>query len=229
LHQEIKNGKKAMNHEVEILSMKKLNHSVVQFELQRPNGYSFQAGQAIELTIDNPEPKGPAPFTFTGLVDAPNLELMIKIYDNHAGLTSALSKKKPGEKVLITDPWDSFTNKGHGVFLAGGAGITPFVALLRQLDKDKAPGQSFLFFSNKTRDDIFLKDELNRLLGDRYLNIITSDPSAPHIHINEDYIRKHINNFSQPFYVCGPPGFTENVQNILAKIGASEEMINISF
>jgi ferredoxin-NADP reductase len=218
-----------MNHEVQILSMEKLNHSVIQFELQRPDGYSFQAGQAIELTIDHPESKGPAPFTFTGLEDATNLQLMIKIYDDHAGVTSALSKKKPGEKVLITDPWDSFKNKGHGVFLAGGAGITPFIALLRQLNKDKVPGKSFLFFSNKTREHIFLQNELSRLLGDRYLNIITSDPLKPHHHIDEDSIRKLISNFSQPFYVCGPPGFTENVQNILTRIGAKEEMINVSF
>jgi ferredoxin-NADP reductase len=217
-----------MNHELQILSKEHLTHDVIQFRLQRPAGYEFIAGQAIELMLHQPG-VGPAPFTFTGLNSKPYLELTIKIYKEHNGLTLALSQLNIGDKVLITDPWDSFHNKGPGVFIAGGAGITPFIALLRQMQVENAVGKSWLFFSNKTSDDIIMHNELKQILGDRYVDVITRDKSGNNKHhIDEAFLRQHITDLKQPYYVCGPPGFTEVIQQTLVKIGAAEQMVNIS-
>ena len=49
-------------------------------------------------------------------------ELTIKIYHEHNGMTAQLARKQVGDSVIITDAWDTFTNKGPGVFIAGGAG-----------------------------------------------------------------------------------------------------------
>jgi ferredoxin-NADP reductase len=219
-----------MNHEVQIIGKRKLNHDVLQFRLQKPEGYQFVAGQAIELLLIEPEKKGPAPFTFTGLNTSPYLELTIKIYEDHNGLTAALSKLNNGDKVMITDPWDSFQNNGPGVFIAGGAGITPFVALLRQMKIDGNVGDSWLYFSNRTSKDVFLHGELTEILGDHYVDVITRDEhGVKNIqHIDETFLRKHVKNFQQPFYVCGPPAFTESVQQALKTIGATEQMVKVS-
>lgn len=219
-----------MNHDVRIIKKENLNHNVIQFRFERPATYSFQPGQATELTIDEPEQKGPGPFTFTGLVTSPYLELTTKIYKERNGLTAALARKQVGDIVSITDPWDSFINKGPGVFLAGGAGITPFIAILRQLKVDHNIGSSYLFFSNKTSKDIFLQDELEDLLGNRYFNILTQEPNvAIKERLNENYLKKHISNYEQPFYVCGPPGFVESIQSVVTNLGAKGELVNISF
>jgi ferredoxin-NADP reductase len=218
-----------MNHEVRILSTKNLSHDVIQFRLERPAGYQFAAGQATELSLTHPVTKGPAPFTFTGLNANPYLELTIKIYEAHNGLTAVLAKRKAGDTVIITDPWDSFTNKGPGVFIAGGAGITPFIALLRQMRLDGTVGDSQLLFSNKTADDIFLQAELKEILGDNYADIITRNGKGQNTQrIDESFLKKFIKDIQRPFYVCGPPGFVESLQNILKNIGASEQMVNIS-
>jgi ferredoxin-NADP reductase len=218
-----------MNHEVQIISKQRLNHDVLQFHLQRPEGYQFAAGQAIELLLLEPEKMGPAPFTFTGLNTTPDLELTIKIYEEHKGLTAALSRLNPGDKVLISDPWDSFTNNGPGVFIAGGAGITPFIALLRQFKAEGNIADSSLFFSNKTPDDIFLHAELKQILGSNYLDVITrSRYGSANERIDETFLRKNVKNLKQPFYVCGPPAFTESIQQALKMIGATDQMIKVS-
>jgi ferredoxin-NADP reductase len=219
-----------MNHEVQIISKRRLNHDVLQFHVQRPQGYQFMPGQATELLLPEPLTKGPAPFTFTGLNTNPFLELTIKIYEEHHGLTEALSNLNKGDKVLITDPWDSFTNNGPGVFIAGGAGITPFIALLRQMQVDGNIGSSWLFFSNKTWHDIFLHEELKQILGDHYIDVITRNPLKPNDsqHIDEAFLRKYVKNIKQPFYVCGPPGFVESIQHALKSIGATEQMVMVS-
>jgi ferredoxin-NADP reductase len=218
-----------MTHRVRILNMARLNHDVIQFRLEKPSGYHFVAGQATELSLEAPQKKGPNPFTFTALNTAPYLELTIKIYEAHQGLTADLSRLTPGDHVLITDPWDSFINKGPGVFIAGGAGITPFIAILRQMHVEGKVGESRLFFSNKTSADIFLRDELKTILGDRYIDILTRDEGSlsPH-HIDEAFIKNNIKAITQPFYVCGPPGFVDTIQQLLIKIGAAENTVNIS-
>jgi ferredoxin-NADP reductase len=217
-----------VTHRVSILSKVPLNHDVIQFRLERPDGFEFNPGQAIELTLET-QKLGPAPFTFTGLQTSPYLELSIKIYKDHHGLTESLSNLNVGDKVTITDPWDSFTNKGAGIFIAGGAGITPFIALLRHLHNQGKIGDSHLFFSNKTPDDIFLHDELKSILGERYIDVITRDEkvNAPH-RIDETFLRQNVANLKQPFYVCGPPGFVDGLQELLKTVGAADEVVNIS-
>jgi ferredoxin-NADP reductase len=217
-----------MTYQVRLLSKERLNHDVIQFHFERPTGYTFIAGQAIELTLEGLHKKGPAPFTFTGLNSDPNLELTIKIYEEHNGLTAALARLKSGDEVTITAPWDSFTNKGPGVFIAGGAGITPFMAMLRQMHVDGTIGNSRLFFSNKQSDDIFFHDELKKILGNRYIDILTREKENAHQKIDEAFLLKNTDRVEQPYYVCGPPGFIETIEQSLVKIGAAKDYINIS-
>ena len=217
-----------MTYQVSIIEKTPLNHDVIRFRLERPKGYAFSAGQAIELTLEK-ESLGPAPFTFTGLNNSPYLELSIKIYAEHRGLTAALSKLTTGDNLTITDPWDSFINKGAGIFIAGGAGITPFIALLRHFHAEGKVGNSHLFFSNKTQEDIFLHDELKTILGERYVDVITRDEKSNNPHrIDEAFLRERVKNLKQPFYVCGPPGFVDGIQKLLENMGAADEAVNIS-
>lgn len=218
-----------MNHEVRISDKTSLNHDVLRLRLERPAGYEFLAGQAIELSFDQPVSRGPAPFTFTGLTTQPYLELIIKIYRQRNGLTAALERLNPGDTVRITDPWDSYTNNGPGVFLAGGAGITPFVALLRQMQADNRVGESWLFFSNKTSGDVFLHDELKDMLGDRYVDVITDEGNGNQSrYLNAGLLSKYRLDPAQPFYVCGPPGFVDAIQNTLGELGVSHQMVHVS-
>jgi ferredoxin-NADP reductase len=219
-----------MNYNVKIIGKERLNHDVIQFRLQRPAGYEFKPGQAIELFLEEPDKKGPAPFTFTGLTTDPYLELIIKIYEDRKALTAALAGKNAGDSVNITDPWDSFINKGPGIFFAGGAGVTPFIAILRHLKMDNNIGSSQLLFFNKSHEDIFLEKEFKSLLGNRYMNILTREHNgSPKPKIDEQFIRTRMAHFTGPFYVCGPPGFTQTIQNALIKLGAQNETVNVSF
>lgn len=216
-----------MNHKVRILESTSLTHDVTRFRLEKPVDYKFSAGQATELMLED-RPGQAAPFTFTSLDSDPYLELMIKIYSSHNGMTHAIAKKKAGDYFLISDAWDSYINHGPGVFVAGGAGITPFIALLRRFQADKSVGKSQLFFSNKTSADVFLEDELRGILGPSYINVITRDGSNREKYIDLTFLKAHIVDVTGPFYVCGPPAFVEAMQQHLAALGVSEELVGIS-
>ncbi len=162
----------SMRYTIHILESEMLNHNVKRFRTDKPDGFAFEPGQATELSL--PREKDLAddkhPFTFTSLPEDSWLEFTIKIYPEHEGLTDRLRKYGKGDVFEIGDAWGAITYKGPGLFLAGGAGVTPFLAILRKLDEQGELDGNALWFSNKKSEDIFLADELRARLGDNPKN-----------------------------------------------------------
>lgn len=220
-----------MEHKLKIKQKYWLTHDVMQFTLEKPDGFTYNAGQAVEVTLDDPKFKDKwSPFTLTSLNKDDNLELTIKSYPKHKGMTLAVSKLEKGDHFIITDPWDSFKNKGPGVFVAGGTGVTPFIALLRQMKVDDKVDGSKLIFSNKTEGDIFLFHEFKRILGDNFINVLTEEKMEPFVfgRINKAFLKKHISDYNQPFYLCGPDNFADDIKGYLKELGAGDDLINVS-
>jgi len=220
-----------MDYKVKIRNKKWLTHDVIQFTLEKPEGYTYNAGQAIEATLDDPKFKDDrAPFTMTSLNKDEFLEFTIKIYANHNGITLALSKLAEGDSFIITDPWDSYKNKGPGVFIAGGTGVTPFIALLRQMYADEKVNGSMLLFANKKEEDIFLASEFEKILGHNFINVISREKNSKYYYgrIDKDFLKKHISNYHQPFYLCGPDNFANEIKGYLIELGAGNDLVNLS-
>lgn len=213
---------------VNIIDIKQITHDVRRFRFDKPQDFKFTPGNATEVSINKPEWKNEKrPFTFTCLNDESYLEFTIKIYDDHDGVTNQLGKLKVGDQLIIRDPWGTIHYEDKGVFIAGGAGITPFIAILRQLKKDKKTKGNTLIFANKTEADIILKDELKSILGDDCIFILSQEKKEGYGfgRVDEAYLRSKIRDFKQNFYICGPPPMVLNLQKILPKLGADIKSI----
>lgn len=212
-----------MAHRVGILDIENVTHNVRRFRIERPDGYVFAPGQATNVSIDRDDwSKKKRPFTFTGLRQAPDLEFTIKIYSDHDGVTNQLGSLQKGDALLIGAPWGTIEYKGRGTFIAGGAGITPFIAILRDLaDRGEVSGHR-LIFSNRTEDDIILRQTWEAMEGLDRLFVVTRDkksafPAGP---IDKDFLREHVADFGQNFYVCGPDGMVADINTALETLGA---------
>jgi glycine betaine catabolism B len=215
-----------MAHTVRILAVTPVTHDVHAFTIEKPQGYSFKAGQATEVAINKPGWENEKrPFTFTSLNDDRDLEFIIKSYKDHPGVTNELQKLVPGDELIIDEVWGAIEYKGPGYFIAGGAGITPFIAILRELQKNDQARDNHLFFSNKTSEDIILKEELSSILNDNLINVLTNEPSDHKNFIDEAFIKTHVKDFSKHFYVCGPEPMIESINKILVQLGASPEAV----
>jgi len=211
--------------QTELLLREFVTHDVQRYILAKPEGFSFTPGQAIELAIDDPQWRDQGrPFTLTNRVGDRVLELMIKSYGDHDGMTQTLGKSQPGQKLLLSDPFDSFTYDGPGWFIAGGAGITPFLAIIRDLaDRGQLEGQK-LIYSNKTPADIIQQRELEAAFGENAHFVCTREhsPLCSHSgHVDDGFIRKHVRDLSEEFYVCGPPAFADQVKKTLGDLGGN--------
>jgi ferredoxin-NADP reductase len=213
---------------IKILETENVTHDVRRYKCEKPAGYHFVPGQATEVSINKPAWKDEKrPFTFTSLPDAPYLEFTIKSYKDHDGVTNELYKLQKNDELIIGDSWGAIEYKGPGYFLAGGAGITPFIAILRKLAQDNKAQGNKLFFSNKTTNDIILKDELTTILGESAIYIITDEKTDQYYNgfIDEAYLKKNITDLDKHFYVCGPPAMVESISAILNKLGAKADSV----
>ncbi len=217
---------------VTVLRKEQLTHDVVRLTLERPKDYYFTAGQAIDFKLDRPEVKDKvSPFTFTGLNTADHLELTIKCYPSHHGMTEQIANLQAGDEVIISEPFETVALKGPGVFIAGGTGMTPFIAILRQKKVDGTLKGNSLFFFNKTKEDVFMEDEFRGWLGKDFHSVLSKEEVPGHLYgmASADFFKANISNFHQPFYTCGPEGFVNAVKSALTSLGASEEMIDVQF
>jgi len=217
-----------MDHIVKILTITDITHNVRQYNIEKPEGFHFDPGQATDVSINEPKWKNDLrPFTFTCLNSDPYLQFTIKSYTDHDGVTNRLGKLKVGDELIIRDVWGAIAYKGPGYFIAGGAGITPFIAILGQLHKDGKLSGNTLFFSNKTDKDIILKDELVTMLGDNAHFNITRQPDTKYDKrkINTDFLRGEVKDFTKHFYVCGPDKMVAHLSKVLGKLGAKTDEV----
>jgi cytochrome-b5 reductase len=205
-----------------------VTHDVKRFILQKPRGFRFVPGQGTLVSINQPDQAENAhPFTPTSLPEDRILEFTIKGYPEHHGLTERLHQLRAGEQLLLGPVFGTIHYRGPGVFIAGGAGITPFIAILRQLARDGGLAGNSLLFSNKAREDVILEQELRAYLGDRCILTLTRQPSPGYENrkVDEALLREKVGNFNQPFYVCGPPPMVEALTGTLRNLGASPDNV----
>ncbi|MEJ2585918.1 MAG: flavodoxin reductase [Robiginitalea sp.] len=217
-------------HLVKIKSIGRINYNVLRIVTEKPVDYTFEPGQATEIAINMENWKDKKrPFTFTNLPTEDTLEFTIKVYPEHDGVTEKLSELGVGDELILGDVFGAIKYKGEGTFLAGGAGVTPFIAILKSLEEKNKLSNNTLIFANKTAKDIFLKDTFENLLGPRFQNILSQEDTEKYAsgRIDLKFLEATVTDFSQYFYVCGPPQMIENVVADLRKLGASNDRIVI--
>lgn len=217
-----------MNNIVKIESISFVTHNVLRIKTEKPTDFKFVPGQATEISINKDVWQNEKrPFTFTCLPEDNYLEFTIKTYPSRKGVTNELLKLKKDDELILHDVFGAIHYKGEGVFIAGGAGVTPFIAIFRDLhSKNKIAGNK-LIFSNKTKDDIILKEEFENLLGKNFINILSEEKSDdyPYGHISENFLKANISDYKKYFYLCGPPPMMEAVEKQLTGLKVERNLL----
>jgi len=213
---------------VKIRSINKVTHDVLKIVTERPSGYRFTPGQATEISINKAGwDKERRPFTFTCLPEDDYLEFTIKTYPSHKGVTNELLTLKQNDELILHDVFGTIAFKGEGIFIAGGAGVTPFISIIRFLRAKNELRNNKLLFANKTKSDIILEKEFSGLLGNNFINILSAEKVAgcEYGFISEGLLRQHIRTTDTKIYLCGPEPMMEAIEKQLALLGIGEGSI----
>ncbi|MDF1726130.1 MAG: FAD-binding oxidoreductase [Sulfitobacter sp.] len=209
-------------------SISPVTHDTNHYVFERPDDFEFEPGQATHMALDQDGWRDEdRPFTFTSRPDAEDLEFVIKSYPDHDGVTERLPNLQPGDTVLMEPPAGAITDHGPGVFLAAGAGVTPFIAILRKHDREGAMEGCTLIFSNKTEKDIILRNEWEGMDGLETHFVLTDEKveGLHHGQIDKAYLKEQVESFDRTFYICGPQGFVDDMRDMLKELGADGDKI----
>jgi len=216
------------NYKVKVESINNVTPDVLKIVTNKPVGFNFEPGKATQVAINKSgwlaEER---PFTMTNLPDNNSLEFIIKTYPKKDGVTNELLELKKNDELVLHGVFGAITYKGEGVFIAGGAGITPFISILRDLKSKNEIGNNMLLFANKTKADIILEKEFDTLLGDAFINILSDEQSDGYAfgRITEKFLKENVKNFNQQFYICGPPPMITDIEKTLNNLGVDKKLI----
>ena len=213
---------------LKILSIEHLTHDVLRITVEKSAQLAYIPGQATDLSINKPGwEKELRTFTFTSLPSDENVEFTIKTYPSHNGVTNQLLTLNKGDEIIIHDIYGDIKYKGEGIFIAGGAGVTPFIAIFKQLEEKNEIGNNKLIFANKTVSDIILEDKFNAMLGSNFINVLSDEEREGYEHgfISAELIKKHMDQNTRYFYLCGPPPMMKATEKHLDTLGVKDNFI----
>ncbi len=218
-----------MTHTLVLQQVAPVTHDTWHLTFQRPAGFDFVPGQAAELAFDKDGIRGEGrPFTMVSQPDEPSLDFVIKSYPDHDGVTARLPDLAVGDTAAMEGPFGAIADRGPGVFLAAGAGVTPFIAILKKHQREGVTGDT-LIFSNRTEADIILKDTWDSLPGVTPIHVITDEEDTAHRtgQLDRAALEELIEDVGQPFYICGPGGFVDAMRDALTGMGVAKDRLVI--
>jgi ferredoxin-NADP reductase len=147
-----------------------------------------------------------------------------------------LAELEVGDAVEVEEPKGSFLlpedTSVEYVFLAGGIGITVFRSMLRYIAARQLPYRITLVYSNRDRESTPFFDELGeleeRIEGLGVVLTMTDDPGweGETRHIDAEMLREHLGDLDgRAFFVAGPPGMAQGVEEALLEAGVPEERV----
>lgn len=191
----------------------------------------WKAGQHGALFIEHEKiPRSFRPFS---LASAPSENVMIstRITDNPSAFKKALATMQPGQNAAMRGPIGSFYIKDRKpvLFIAGGIGITPFRALIKEslVYPGAAPAQVHLLYIDD-RGHFAYEEELKQFAATSGFDVsLLTSREELKTHIS-DYTLKHTNNAR--YYVSGSRGMVKAMQAMLKTQGIrSANMVTDTF
>jgi ferredoxin-NADP reductase len=233
-----------ISHQAALISKLEVARDTWLFRFEKPEGFSYRAGQHVRMSLLNPKAKDPTGnYRFWSFASAPHEpDLAFAIRMRSSPFKRELMSLQVGAVVQI----DMLKNPPHGafalddrdspvVFLAGGIGVVPAYSMIKEALSKPGSRQMTLFYSVRTVEDAPFLDELRMLAAQdsRFkfvptltTNMQATDWSGETGRISLDMIRRYVPDMSgSQIYISGLKGMVESLHDALIKSGIAASII----
>ena len=229
-------------HEARLMRRETVAEGTMAFYFSKPSAFRHQAGQSVLLKLLNPpetDSEGDAR-TFT-IASAPHeAELMIATRMRDTAFKRVLKSAPVGTTVRIDGPNGEMVlhddSRRPAVFLAGGIGITPFLAMARHAANERLPHRLHLFYSNRRPEDAAFLAELQQLeqQNKNFRLVATMTEMSKSARkwdgetslVNAALVGRFVRDHTAPvYYVAGPPAMVDAMQDMLRGDGIADDAI----
>jgi len=210
------------------------------FYLEKPADFIHRAGQnAVFTLVELSESDSWGPGRTFSIASAPREpELMIVTRLRDTAFKRALATAAPGTLIRVDGPNGVMVLHEDAarpaVFLAGGIGITPFLAMARDAAERRLPHRITLFYSNRRPEDAAFLDELRALeQSNPNYRLVTTMSQAEKSskpwkgergQIRPEMLKRYLSDLRSPiYYFAGPHGMTMAMELMLGELGVRDE------
>jgi len=171
--------------------------------------------------------------------DSRELEFYVRLVPGGALSQALKNMRGDGASVLVEGPFGTFELSpgcSKPVFVAGGTGLVPILAMLRHLVVADPGCQPLLIFGATAEEDLIAQNTLAQLHascpGLTVLAVVAvPGPTwAGHRGTAVDMLRTHLAKVSgsdqRHFYLCGPSGMTQAARAVLAQFDVPEDLVH---
>lgn len=216
-------------HLAELIAVEELAPETRRFTFRTEAEADFLPGQYAILHL---APGLRRAYSMCNLPGDRTLQFISKRYPGGAG-SNALADLEPGDTLALESPFGTCTlnpRPGRKVFVAGGTGISPVLALLRQAAQDgvdfEAPVD--VIYCARRPEDLAAGDELAEAVAGvpnaRYRPHVEENPGGPALatgRATDAIATADFDPGATEFYVAGPPVMVNAVKVQLKEAGVS--------
>lgn len=220
--------------ETRVIDVIQRTPDVKSIRFEKPQGFSYLAGQYVVLTPGDSSNPMKKPFTLSSSPTEGFLEITKKLTGHP--FSNVLAGLKPGDLVSINGPYGEFTipkeYKKMGM-LSGGIGITPLRSMIKYSVDKKLSANIILLYSNSSENDIAFREELEDVQKEnpdiKIIDTITRPgPDWKGItgRINAEMVKKFIPDYHErTFFTCGPLKMVDSMISLLKELEVPEKQI----
>jgi ferredoxin-NADP reductase len=227
-------------YKTKLKSKKEVANGTMEFQLEKPEGFTFKAGQFGDYTIMEPKETDAEGnirgFSFSCAPFEDNIMFATRMRDT--AFKRNMKAMAIGTELTLDAPYGSFTLQNNtkipAVFLSGGIGITPVRSIILQAGHDKTAHKIFLFYANKTPADAAFLDELSNAGKSNpnftFIPSMTEEKSGEWHgetgFFTKEMLGKYIGDLMLPiYYIAGPAGMVSSLRKTLTDAGVDEDNI----
>jgi propane monooxygenase reductase component len=223
----------------EVVSKDAVTHDMrhLILRLLEPKEIKFFPGQYMDIAIPGTDATRSFSMANTSSRESGLLEFVIKVYPDGKFSRFLAEKLAEGDRLDLSGPFGVFTlrdGENDLVFVGGGAGMAPILALLRTLGERGIQRKATFFYGARAKRDLCFEAELHelqrKLPNFRYIPAL-SDPDMEDEWDGEtglitDVVKRHASDLTGAHaYVCGPPPMVEAALPLLGQLGVEEKRI----
>jgi ferredoxin-NADP reductase len=209
------------------------------FHFEKPSGWTFEAGQAVDITLLTPSETDAEGNTRTFTIASAPYEksLMVATRMRDTAFKRVLKVMPVGAAVQMEGPAGDLTLHRDAartaVFLAGGIGITPFRSIAFAAAREHLPHRIFLFYSNRRPEDAPFLAELQTLEKENpNCTLIATMTEMEKSHrswhgetglIDKEMLARYLKDAMSPvYYIAGPPEMVKGLHMMINESGVDE-------
>jgi ferredoxin-NADP reductase len=227
--------------EAPLRSRELVAENTMSFRWEKPSGWTYRAGQFIDITLHDPPETDAEGDTRGFSVSSAPCEGIIQITTRlrDTAFKRVLRQIPLGTTMKLEGPFGDFRlhhAQRPAVLLAGGVGITPFRSILvEQIHSGGLPYPVVLFHSNRRPSDAPFADELRHLAQHEPNLTFVPVASAPQPsdgwdgergHIDAAMLRRHLDGVNDAiYYIAGPANIVQAMRATLIEMDVDEDDI----